>query len=36
MQDGTLGYGEDWHPTVATHAQMAEQLVQQIQADLGW
>jgi lysophospholipase L1-like esterase len=36
MQDGSLGYGEDWHPSVATHAQMASQLVQQIKADLGW
>lgn len=36
MQDGTLGYGEDWHPSVATHAQMASQLVQKIKADLGW
>ncbi|HYH03831.1 MAG TPA: cellulose binding domain-containing protein [Bacillota bacterium] len=36
MQDGTLGYGEDWHPSVATHTQMAQQLVQQIKVDLGW
>ncbi len=36
MQDGTLGYGEDWHPSVATHARMAGQLVQQIKTDLGW
>jgi lysophospholipase L1-like esterase len=36
MQDGSLGYGEDWHPSVATHAQMANQLVQQIKTDLGW
>jgi lysophospholipase L1-like esterase len=36
MQDGTLGYGEDWHPSVATHAQMASQLTQQIKTDLGW
>jgi lysophospholipase L1-like esterase len=35
-QDSSLGYGEDWHPSVATHAQMAEQLVKQIQTDLGW
>ncbi len=36
MQDGTLGYGEDWHPSIATHARMASQLVQQIKTDLGW
>jgi lysophospholipase L1-like esterase len=36
MQDGTLGYGEDWHPSIATHAQMANQLVKQLKNDLGW
>jgi lysophospholipase L1-like esterase len=36
MQDGSLGYGEDWHPSVATHEQMANQLAAQIRADLGW
>ncbi|MGD9154324.1 MAG: SGNH/GDSL hydrolase family protein [Bacillota bacterium] len=36
MQDGSLGYGENWHPSVATHAQMADQLVRQIKTDLGW
>ncbi|HEY8464020.1 MAG TPA: cellulose binding domain-containing protein [Bacillota bacterium] len=36
MQDGSLGYGEDWHPSVSTHTQMAQQLVKQIKADLGW
>lgn len=36
MQDGSLGYGEDWHPSVATHTQMAKQLVQQIKEDLSW
>jgi lysophospholipase L1-like esterase len=36
MQDGTLGYGEDWHPTVATHAQMAKRLIEQLKNDLGW
>jgi lysophospholipase L1-like esterase len=35
-QDGSLGYGEDWHPTIATHARMANQLTAQIQSDLGW
>jgi lysophospholipase L1-like esterase len=36
VQDGTLGYGEDWHPSVATHAKMASQLAAQIKTDLGW
>ncbi len=36
MQDGSLGYGEDYHPTVAQDAVMASQLVNQIKADLGW
>ena len=36
QQDGTLGYGEDWHPSVAQHAAMANQLIAQIKADLGW
>ncbi|MBN1697132.1 MAG: hypothetical protein JW881_06440 [Spirochaetales bacterium] len=35
-QDGSLGYGEDWHPTVATHERMADQLAAQIRSDLGW
>lgn len=36
MQDGSLGYGEDWHPSAAQHAAMANQLVTRIKADLGW
>ncbi len=36
QQDGSLGYGEDWHPSVAQHAAMANQLIAQIKADLGW
>ena len=36
QQDGSLGYGEDWHPSVAQHAAMAQQLINQIKADLGW
>lgn len=36
IQNGTLGYGEDWHPSVATHTRMAQQLVKQIKTDLGW
>jgi Lysophospholipase L1 and related esterases len=35
-QDGTNGYGEDWHPTVKTHELMANQLAAQIKTDLGW
>jgi len=35
-QDGSLGYGEDWHPSVATHQLMANQLAAQIRSDLGW
>ena len=35
-QDGSLGYGEDWHPSVAEHGVMADQLINQIKADLGW
>ncbi|MBN2736541.1 MAG: hypothetical protein JXR70_06130 [Spirochaetales bacterium] len=36
QQDGSLGYGEDWHPTVATHQQMAGILAAKIRSDLGW
>jgi lysophospholipase L1-like esterase len=36
MQDGSLGYGEDWHPSVAQHAAMANLLVNRIKTDLGW
>jgi lysophospholipase L1-like esterase len=36
QQDGSLGYGEDWHPSVAEHAAIANQLIAQIKADLGW
>ncbi|MBN2441185.1 MAG: hypothetical protein JXJ04_07555 [Spirochaetales bacterium] len=35
-QDGSLGYGEDWHPSIATHNLMANQLANQIRSDLGW
>jgi len=36
VQDGSLGYGEDWHPSVAEQAVMANQLIAQIKTDLGW
>jgi lysophospholipase L1-like esterase len=29
-------YGEDWHPTVGTHASMAEQLAEVLRGELGW
>ena len=35
-QDGSLGYGEDWHPSAAQHAAMANLLVNRIKTDLGW
>jgi len=36
MQDGTTGFGEDWHPSVKTHELMANQLAAAIRQDLGW
>jgi lysophospholipase L1-like esterase len=35
-EDGSNGYGCDWHPSVATHAQMADTLVAALQDALGW
>ena len=35
-QDGTLGYGADGHPNLATQAAMAAKWTAAIQADLGW
>lgn len=32
----TAPYGEDWHPTVATHRKMAEQLSTKLKGLLGW
>lgn len=32
----TAPYGEDWHPTVATHQRMAEQLVTLVKRVQGW
>jgi lysophospholipase L1-like esterase len=32
----TPPYGEDWHPTVATHQKMAEQLSASLKSILGW
>jgi lysophospholipase L1-like esterase len=31
-----VGWGCDWHPSVATHAAMAAKLVAELKADLGW
>lgn len=35
-QDPANGYGEDWHPSLKTHALMANQLAAQIKSDLNW
>lgn len=35
-QNPANGYGEDWHPSLKTHAIMADQLTAQIKDDLGW
>jgi len=36
VQDPKNGLGADWHPSVKTHALMAEKLVAAFKADLGW
>jgi endoglucanase len=36
MQKASDGYGSDWHPSVRTHELMAEKLVSEIKASLGW
>lgn len=36
MQDGSTGYGADWHPSNATHRRMADTLANAIRNDLGW
>lgn len=36
QQDGSNGYGEDWHPSIKTHELMADQLTIAIQEKLGW
>jgi lysophospholipase L1-like esterase len=35
-QDGSTGFGCDWHPSVATHARMASALEAALRARLGW
>jgi len=32
----TAPYGEDWHPTLATHRAMGEALAEFVRAELGW
>jgi len=34
QQDGSTGYGEDWHPSIATHQLMAERLTAEIKTSL--
>ncbi len=36
FQPQTSPYGEDWHPTKATHAAMAEQMSTKLKEVLGW
>lgn len=36
QQNGSNGYGEDWHPSLATHQLMADQLTEEIKSKLGW
>lgn len=36
QQNGSTGYGEDWHPSIATHELMADQLTEEIKSKLGW
>lgn len=35
-QDGADGYGCDWHPSLATHRKMADQLTSVLKSTLGW
>jgi hypothetical protein len=35
-QDGADGYGCDWHPSLATHSKMADQLETALRNALGW
>ncbi len=35
-QDANNGYGEDWHPSLATHQLMANRLTSEIKNKLGW
>jgi lysophospholipase L1-like esterase len=36
IQDGSLGYGSDWHPSRATHRAMADRLTAELRRLLGW
>jgi hypothetical protein len=35
-QDGTNGYGCDWHPSLVTHQNMATELEAALRRALGW
>jgi len=35
-QDGSDGYGADWHPSAARHRKMGEQLTTEIKTIMGW
>lgn len=35
-QTGSLGYGADWHPSLAQHEQMARELTSYLQKLMGW
>jgi hypothetical protein len=36
QQDASKGTGCDWHPNVAENQRMAELLIQELRASLGW
>jgi lysophospholipase L1-like esterase len=35
-QDGSIGYGSDWHPSAETHRRMADQLTAELRRRLSW
>ena len=35
-QTGSLGYGADWHPSIAQHEQMAKELTAYLQSLMSW
>jgi hypothetical protein len=35
-QDGSDGYGADWHPSLARHQKMGDQLAAEIKTIMGW
>ena len=36
FQTGDLGYGADWHPSVAQHKKMASELIPFLKKLMGW